>query len=152
AAGDGAKIAPHRLVRDWSAQPAPLGELVELLATGAGGQAMVTNIRNRRVTDAADAIDPEALCRAIEELGATPTIAVVPGAADRFTLIVGPAAGTTCVPPPPAAYRSYVREPTHSSGRRDLLEDVRRGLQRTLPAYMVPSELIALEALPTTPS
>jgi len=65
---------------------------------------------------------------------------------------VGFSIGTTAdtqVPAPPKPWSSYANSPCHHS---DWSPSLREYLRERLPEYMVPSTILALDALPLTPS
>ncbi|MEV4643163.1 amino acid adenylation domain-containing protein [Actinoplanes sp. NPDC049548] len=138
----------------WSRTPGTLAGARDVVRAHPGG-VRLTAVPNRRLTDAEDAVDPDALCAVGEELGlaAAATWSADPyrfdvlfHAGDPRDLVVAYQADEA-----PETTAGYVSSPARSRWVIDLNRELRAQLRAWLPEYMLPSAFVVLDRLPLSP-
>jgi amino acid adenylation domain-containing protein len=146
-----------------NARVTPLVELAGMLSD-AGGPTTVAEVGERLERRAGDAgIDPEAVWKLGDELPYSISLHWAGrGADDRFDVVFKRRGASPDgelvegVPAPEsvahAPWSSYANNPMREVLTRDLAPQLRSYLREKLPAYMVPSACVVLEAMPLTPN
>ncbi len=135
------------------------GDVLGAQLIRARGERLASSLRSEVAQAAHGAVDPEAIQRLGEELEYTVTLSWAETDAEgRFdALLVGApiAAGEIVIPTPSVrerAWDAYANLPVAAKMTRQLTPRVREHLESSLPAYMVPSAFVVLNALPLTPN
>lgn len=142
---------PDAVTLEWQRWPGDLASLSTLVRQGPTG---VIGIPNARV---GAGVDPEDLWSLGEQLGLAVECswrsADPSGAFDAafFEPAPGPRRPVR-FPGPQESGRALFTDPLAARRTSDLWDDLRTALHATLPAHMVPSAFVALEALPLTPN
>ncbi len=130
-----------------------------LSATAAAGE--VRELRAELLREPVRGVDPEALHALTEHLPYAVETYWDPeaeGGIDAVFVRQGAPGAPTAVPTPPRPRlrarepSTYANNPLRSRATTDLLPELRGFLGERVPAYMVPSVFIALDALPRTPN
>ncbi|MEV4743490.1 non-ribosomal peptide synthase/polyketide synthase [Streptomyces sp. NPDC049555] len=154
---DATATAPRPVRIAGIPNPRLTGEVAAAGALAAG--LPVSTVQHRLAEDGRQgAVDPEALVRRAEERGLRAVVTWNPQRLDAVDLILllGDASatltGTYAPPPTERPLAAFANAPARARSAGELVTSLRAALSARLPAHLVPSAVVALDALPLAPS